>query len=370
MTRDSWAGWVAGELEAVRSAGRWRELQVLDTVDGSAPYVVTADGAKLVNFGSNDYLGLSGHPLVTAAAIEALAVWGAGASASRLVTGTRPIHAELEAELADWRGTEGALVFPTGYQANLAVIATLGAGARIVSDAANHASIIDGCRLSRAEVCVYAHGAVDEAEEMVRSAPGRALVVSDTVFSMDGDVAPVAPLAAMCARWGALLVLDDAHAVLDLPRADPLPTESVVRVGTLSKGLGSLGGYVVASRQVIDLLVNRARPFIYTTALTPADSAAALAALRVWRSDEGRSLRAALRDNVDHLRPGHPSPVLPVVLGDEDSALAASAVLAGEGFWVPAIRPPSVEPGSSRLRIALSAAHTSSQVEALRMSLS
>jgi 8-amino-7-oxononanoate synthase len=275
-----------------------------------------------------------------------------------------PVHAELEAALATWKREPAALLFPTGYAANLGVLSTFaGAGVRVLSDERNHASIVDGCRLSRAEICVYRHGDVDHVDELLRSAPGRAIVVTDTVFSMDGDEAPVDALAECCARHQALLVLDEAHAVLgpdpDLAGVDHL------RVGTLSKYLGSLGGFVAGPRRFIDLLVNRARTFIFTTASAPADAGAALAALGVLRSGEGDRLLAALRANVDLVRPAHPSPIVAVVMGDEDAAVAASTALAERGLLVPAIRPPTVVPGTSRLRISLSATHTPAQITAL-----
>ena len=346
----TWADWVADRGRAVAAAGQWRRIRDLDE--------------GLVSFASNDYLGLSRHPAVIAAARVALDRWGAGAGAARLVAGSRPVHGELEAALAGWKGEAAALLFPTGYTANLGVLATLaGPGVRIVSDERNHASIVDGCRLSRAEVCIYGHGDVDQAADLLRTAPGRALLVTDTVFSMDGDVAPVAALVERCAEHGALLVLDEAHAVLG-PDPD-LAGVDHVRVGTLSKFLGSAGGFVAASRAVVDLLVNRARPFVFTTASTPADTAAALAAVAVLRSDEGAALVARLRANVDAVAPGHPSPILPVVLGDEEAAVAASAALRERGLLVPAIRPPTVAPGTSRLRISLSAAHTPEQIHAL-----
>lgn len=355
-----WPTWVADTLDGVRAAGRWRQVR---TLDGAGPHLRDTDGRPVTSFASNDYLGLSQHPAAVAAGHAALNRWGNGAGSARLIVGARPAHAELEAALADWRGTEAALVCPTGYQANLAVLATLGAGTRIVSDELNHASIIDGTRLARTEVCVYRHGDVEHAASLMASAPGRCLVVSDTVFSMDGDVAPVGDLSAACARHRALLVLDEAHAVLPTPSPDP--DALVVRVGTLSKTLGALGGFVCAPRDLVDLLVNRARPWIFTTAPAPAAMAAAHAALDVYRSAEGDALRARLRAHIDTVRPGHPTPIVPVVLGSEEAALAASTALARRGLAVPAIRPPTVPPGTSRLRIALSAAHTEDDVAGL-----
>ncbi|HVA75526.1 MAG TPA: 8-amino-7-oxononanoate synthase [Acidimicrobiales bacterium] len=359
-----WARWLDAETSSIRRAGRWRELR---TLDGGSPNFKLPDGSHAVSFASNDYLGLSLHPAVISAAQHAVARWGAGAGASRLVVGSRPVHEELEEALASWRAAEAALVFPTGYQANIAVLAALGGGTRIVSDELNHASIIDGARLSRAEVTVYRHRDVDHAAELVRSAGGRVLVVSDTVFSMDGDLAPVQGLSEMCARHGALLVLDDAHAVFE---AEPVhPDADCLRVGTLSKALGSQGGYVVGTRRWVHLLVNRARPFIFTTALAPASAAAALAAVSVCQSGEGRDLRAALRRNVDAVRSGHASPIIAVVLGSEEAAVGASNRLLEEGLLVPAIRPPTVPPGTSRLRVALSAAHAMSDVRRLGAAL-
>ena len=359
-----WSLWLDDQTRAVRDADRWREIR---TLDGAAPDFKMPDGTHVVSFASNDYLGLSRHRAVVTAAQDAIDRWGAGAGASRLVVGSRPVHAELEEALASWRGQEAAVVMPTGFQANLSVLAAFGTGTRIVSDELNHASIIDGARLARAEVAVFRHGDVEHAAELVRDAPERAIVVSDTVFSMDGDVAPVGGLSELCARTGSLLVLDDAHSVFDAPAAHP---EAVVlRVGTLSKALGSQGGYVAGPAKWVDLLINRARPFIFTTALAPASAAAALAAVEVCRSDEGRALRDALRDNVDILRPGNPSPIIPVVIGSEEAALDASERLLESGLLVPAIRPPTVAPGTSRLRVALSAAHEPADVDRLRVAL-
>jgi 8-amino-7-oxononanoate synthase len=332
-----------------------------------------------VSFASNDYLGLSGHPGVVAAAQAALDRWGAGAGASRLVTGSRPVHSELEHQLADWKGTEAAVTFPTGFAANLGVLCTLGGpGVRILSDELNHASIIDGCRLSRSALAVYRHCDMVHLEELLADGASSlpTIVVTDSVFSMDGDVAPLPELVALCARHGALLILDEAHAVLG-PHLPPA-TETggmVVRVGTLSKTLGSLGGFVAASRDVVDLIVNRARSYIFSTAPTPADAAAALAALRILRSAEGAALTGRLADLIDRVAeagfapPGHPSPIIPVVLGSEQAALSASAALLDDGLWVPAIRPPTVPVGTSRLRVTLSAAHSDDDVGRLVQAL-
>jgi 8-amino-7-oxononanoate synthase len=377
--RGPWGRRVGERLDAIRAADRWRQVRDLDA---TGPVTGVVDGEELVTFAANDYLGLTHHPGVVAAAHEALDRWGAGTGAARLIVGSRPVHSELEAALAEWKGTEAALLFPTGFAANLGVLSTFGqADVTILSDELNHASIIDGCRLSRATVRVYRHGDLDHLAALLAEvdaeadAGGPCLVVTDTVFSMDGDTVDLEGLLAVAARYGALVVLDEAHAVLgpDVPAGalagggdGPAP---VLRVGTLSKTLGALGGFVAGARDHVDLLRNAARPFIFTTASTPADTAAALAALEVLRSPEGDTLVSRLRGHVDRLRPGHPSPILPVVLGDEATAMKASQVLRERGLLVPAIRPPTVPPGTSRLRVALSAAHTPGQVEALATAL-
>lgn len=360
----AWAAWAEDETAALHRAGRWREVRDLD---GPGPEVRLARpdaGPALVSFAGNDYLGLSRHPSVVAAAHDALDRWGAGAGAARLLAGARSVHRELERELAAWKGAEQAVLFSTGYAANLGVLTALGdAGARIVSDERNHASIVDGCRLARAEVAVFPHGDVTAAEQAMAGAE-RVIVVSDTVFSMDGDVAPVDDLAAVCARRGALLVLDEAHGVLGPDLVAP-PGLLLLRVGTLSKALASFGGFVAGPGPLCDLLVNRARSFVFTTASPPAAAAAGLAALHISRSAEGAALRRRLRANIDRLAPGHPSPILPIVIGTEAAAVAASATLLERGLLVPAIRPPSVPVGTSRLRVSLSARHTEAHLDAL-----
>jgi 8-amino-7-oxononanoate synthase len=358
-----WDAWADAQLQEIRDQGRWRRLRVLD---GSGPRF-SLDGRRVVSFASNDYLGLSNHPQVLAAAADGLARSGAGAGSSRLIVGSLRAHSDLEEVIADWTGTEAALVFASGYQANVGVIATLGAGALIVSDELNHASIIDGARLARSEVAVYRHADLDHAADLLKGAAGRALLVTDSVFSMDGDRADVDTLSELCARTGALLVLDDAHAVFGRP---PVPAPvPCVRVGTMSKALGSQGGFVVGDRRWIDLLVNRARSFIFSTGLAPASAAAARAAIDICRSPEGERLRTVLRAHTDTIRFGHPSPIVPVVLGEEEAAVTAADRLLAAGLLVPAIRPPTVPPGTSRLRVSLSAAHHQEEVAALAKAL-
>lgn len=375
----TWEAWVASTTRAIHDAGRWRQVRPFDA---TGPAGTTDDGTTMVSFASNDYLGLTDHPATRAAAVAAVERWGTGSGASRLIVGSRPIHHDLEEALAAWRGTEAALLFPTGFAANLGTLAALAdRDVAVVSDERNHASIIDGCRLAAqrgASLAVARHADVDHVAELVDAARRdgrRPMVVTDSVFSMDGDEAPIDGLLAVCAQAGAALVLDEAHAVLG-PDVSPSAGATLaaaggllVRVGTLSKALGSLGGFVAADRAVVDLLVNRARPFIFTTAPTPADAAAGLAAVEVVCGAEGAALRARLRGHVDRLAPGHPSPILPVVVGGEQAALDAAAALAERGLLVPAIRPPTVAPGTCRLRVALSAAHTDDQVGALATAL-
>lgn len=360
-----WADRIEDRLDAIRADGRWRSPRNFDALGPRGRLVETE--TEVVSFAGNDYLGLSAHPAVIEAAKAALDRWGAGSGGSRLVTGARPVHQDLEAALADWKGTDRAVLFPTGFAANLGALTALGTpGTRIISDERNHASIIDGARLARAEVAIWRHGDLDALRHLLADQSVPTIVVTDTVFSMDGDTLDVAAVAAECRRTGALLVLDEAHGVLGPP---PTPSDlaglEVVRVGTLSKALGSLGGFVACSDRVADLLVNVARTAIFTTALSPADAAAALAALRIVRSDEGAALIGTLRGHVDRVRPDHPSPIVPIVLGSEERALAAAAHLLDQGLLVPAIRPPTVAVGTSRLRVTLCATHRPDEVDRL-----
>ena len=356
--------WTDQQLSQIRAAGQWRQTRPFDAL---GPVGLLA-GREVVCFASNDYLGLSAHTRVIAAAHEALDRWGTGATASRLVVGSRPIHTELEDDLSNWKNTERSLVFPSGYAANLGLLSTLGGpDCLIVSDELNHASIIDGCRLSRSEVAVVGHNDPDHVDRVLHASNAdRAIVITEAVFSMDGDEAPLADLAECCAHHGALLVIDAAHAVLG-PSLDPIaaiPVE-LVHVVTLSKALGAVGGAVCGPASLVDLLINRARSFIFTTGLSPADTAAARESLRIVRSSEGEALIRHLRQMTDLVRPGHASPIIPIVVGAESAAVDAADALLEQGLLVPAIRPPTVAPGTSRLRVALSAAHTRQMVERL-----
>jgi len=363
----TWSAWADRERAAIHAADRRRRPRDLDA---RGPEGTLDDGTTVVSFASNDYLGLTNHPNVVRAAHDALDRWGTGAGSARLIVGSRPVHSALEHALAEWKRTARAALFPTGFAANLGVLTTFGGpDVLVLSDELNHASIIDGCRLSRAEVSVFGHGDLARLEGLLAGRGNRrVIVVSDTVFSMDGDAADVDALRTIAARHRALLVLDEAHSVLG-PHPTFADDEDVVRVGTLSKTLGALGGFVAGPARYVELIENTARPYIFTTALSPADTAAALAALAVLQSPAGDALVARLRAHVDRLRAGHPSPILPFVCGDEHTALDAARALLAQGLLVPAIRPPTVAPGTSRLRVALSAAHTDEHLARLEAAL-
>ncbi len=364
---NAWDNIARDALDAVAAANQLRRPRDLDS--GAPDTVLSSTGQPVLSFASNDYLGLTQHPAVRAAARAAVDAYGTGSGSARLIVGSRPVHSRLEARIAGWRSAEAAVLFTTGYAANLGVLDTMGRWASVIcSDELNHASIIDGCRLARAPTRVYPHRDAAAVDRLLGDASGPGIVVSDSVFSMDGDLAPLADLSSVCAEHGALLILDDAHLVLDHP--EPLhPGCRVLRVGTLSKAVGSLGGFVCGPRTFTDLLVNKARSYIFTTAAAPAAAAAATAAIDVIDSEEGDRLKARLRANIDRVRPGHRSPIIPIIVGDEDQALTASAALAAEGILVPAIRPPTVPVGTSRLRVTVSAAHTGDDLKRLTEAL-
>lgn len=364
-----WARDVDRQCDDIARSGAWRRPKSFDS-SGSDGTLEGRDD-PVVAFASNDYLGLTTHPSVVRAGHEALDRWGTGAGASRLVTGSRPVHHQLEADLAEWKGEERAVVFPTGFAANLGVLAAFGhRDVLVCSDELNHASIVDGARLARAEVAIFAHGDAEQLHKLLSSAGRRpTIVVTDLVFSMDGDVAPIAEIADSCRRFGSLFVIDEAHSVLGPDPAPFLEGVDVLRVGTLSKALGSLGGFVAGRRRFIELLENKARSYIFTTALPPASAAAASAALEIVRSDEGEALVRRLRAHTERVAPGHPSPIVPVVLGSATRAVAASEQLLEAGLWVPAIRPPSVPEGTARLRVTLSASHADGDVDRLTAAL-
>ncbi|ROQ63140.1 8-amino-7-oxononanoate synthase [Streptomyces sp. 840.1] len=335
--------------------------------------------SELLDLASNDYLGLTRHPEVTGAAADAARRWGAGATGSRLVTGSTALHAELEQELADFCGFEAALVLSSGYAANLAALTALtGRGALIVSDAGNHASIVDGCRLSRAETAVVPHADPEAVRKTLHAHDGRALAVTDSVFSVDGDAAPLAALAEVCRDGGAGLLVDDAHGlgVLGeggrgaLAATGLAGAEGVVGTLTLSKSLGSQGGAVLGSARVIDHLVNTARTFIFDTGLAPAAAGAALGSLRLLRREPERAGRArtvatALYEQLTEagltaVRPD--AAVVSVRAPSADAAVRWAADCRAAGMAVGCFRPPSVPDGISRLRLTARADLTDEQI--------
>jgi 8-amino-7-oxononanoate synthase len=378
----SFASFLSAELDSLLAADRLRTCTPLGGPSRVHPDTGPSGGA-LLSFASNDYLGLAAHPHLARAAAETAAREGFGASASRLVTGDLPAHRRLEQALAGFVDRSSALVFPTGYQTNIGVITALaGPNDLIVSDALNHASLIDGCRLSRARVSIYPHGDALAARRLLL-APGdfrRRLLLTESLFSMDGDVAPLATLAEAAAAADAIFIVDEAHALGALgPGGRGLCADAGVApdvlVGTLGKALGSAGGFAAGPPPLRDLLLNRARRFIFTTAPPPPVAAAAEAALRIVDGPEGAQLRAALEVNRDRLARGlielglierpAPGPIVPILLGAEARALAVSAALRRRGVFVPAIRPPTVPAGTARLRLTLSAAHTAEDIARL-----
>ena len=381
---------VQTRLDALAAQSLIRQRRIADTP--CAPRQ-TVDGRPMLAFCSNDYLGLAAHPQVVAALREGAELYGAGSGASHLVSGHSRAHALLEERLAAFEAPHlveaGALYFCTGYMANLATLTALGldADAMIFSEALNHASLIDGARLARAGVTVYPHGDVAVLEaKLIESRASTKIVVTDSVFSMDGDLAPLPALLALCERHGAWLVVDDAHGFGVLGRNGrgalehfDLRSPNLVYIGTLGKAAGVGGAFVAAHRSVIELLVQRARPYIYTTAAPPALAHALLASLDIIAGAEGRERRTHLNGLIAQLdselrltrwqRPPSPTAIQPIVIGANDDALRAAARLHEQGLWVPAIRPPTVAPGTARLRVTLSAAHTRQDVAQLAAAL-
>ena len=341
-----------------------RELTPTERLGG---VFVRRDGRELVSFSCNDYLGLAHHPVVKAAAIAAVERYGTGAAASRLITGDHPLLGELERRLSRHKGSDAALVFGSGYLANLGITPALaGPGDLVLLDALSHACMVSGARLSGARVLSFDHNDMEHLAAQLNAERPRArhaMILSERVFSMDGDRAQSAALAALAAEHDAWLLLDDAHGlgVVDDPVRAPL------EMGTLSKALGSYGGYLCASQAVVDLLKSRARSLVYTTGLPPASAAAALAALDVLEAEPERAARplALARRLTAALRlPPAQSAVVPVRVGEARTAMELSQALQARGMLVAAIRPPTVPAGQSRLRIALSAAHSEAQVAA------
>lgn len=363
-------------LAALRRDGLYRRRRVIASAQGPR---VALDGREVLLMCSNDYLGLTGHPALREAAAAAALEWGAGAGASALVSGHMQLHHRLERELAEFKGAEAAVLFGSGFLANTGVIAALaGPDDVILSDSLNHASLIDGCRLARARTVVYPHVDVDALATALADVPwGRGVIVTDAVFSMDGDLAPLAAIAELAERHGARLIVDEAHATgvvgpggRGLAAELGLERRVDVVIGTLGKALGSYGAFACCDTDTAELLVNRARTMIFSTALPPPAVGAALAALRLVRDAPGlaatmrmraASLRESLRRAGLAVTPGT-MPIVPLIVGDAGAAVAASEAALRDGVFVQAIRPPTVRAGTSRLRVVATAAHSEQDV--------
>lgn len=340
--------------------------------------VVERGGRRLISFSCNDYLGLSGHPALAEAAHKAIAAYGVGAGASRLVTGNHPLYEALEARLARLKGTAAACVFGSGYLANTGIVpALVGKGDFIAIDELAHACLHAGARLSGAAVMPFPHNDVDRLRALLadrRAGHARAMILTDGVFSMDGDLAPLADLGRLAADYDAWLMTDDAHGIGVIGNgrgstfAGDVPADVPLQMGTLSKAVGAYGGYLCASAPVIELIRNRARPFVYSTGLPPPVVAAAIAAIDLIESDPGYAALPLRKARAFTARAGLPeaaSPIVPVLIGAPEDALAAARMLEAEGCLAVAIRPPTVPDGTARLRLAFTALHDDADVARL-----
>ncbi len=365
------------KLEELKEAHLYRELKTVTSAQGAS---VMLGKKEYILLSSNNYLGLADDERITRAAGEALTRYGFGAGASRLISGTMAPHVELERAIAKFKGTEAALLFNSGYSANLGLISALaGRNDVIFSDKLNHASIIDASILSHTKVRRYPHKDMEILEKFLKNSNryARRMIVTDGVFSMDGDIAPLKEIVELAEKYDTLVIVDDAHATGALGEngrgtLEHLGVESdrVIQMGTLSKALGCFGAFVAGKRDLIDYLINKSRAFIYTTALPPAIAAAALAAIRIAKS--GKKLRKKLFENVEFMRdglidagfkvPNHDSQIIPVVIGKAEETLKLSQHLYDNGVFIQAIRPPTVPKGTCRLRITPTAAHTKEQL--------
>ncbi len=370
--------WVDDRLETIRENDLFRVLTEIES--GQSPEILV-DGKPYILLASNNYLGLTTDPQLKQAAIRAVEAYGTGSGGSRLVSGSSDLHRKLEDRIARFKKTEAAILFSSGYLANVGTIAALvGPGDVVYSDELNHASIIDGCRLSKAEVKVYRHRDTKHLTSMLRDggAGGKRLIVTDTVFSMDGDLAPLSELVDIAGRRGAMLMIDEAHATGVLGArgsgaAEHFCVEEGVPIvmGTLSKAVGSIGGYVAGSCKLIDFIRNTARTYIFDTSLPAAALAASMAAIDIIETEPERRRRlwtliekfkAGLEDAGMRVLPSH-SAVIPVLIGEAAAALEFASALREHGVFIPAVRPPSVPPGMCRLRATVMATHTPEHID-------
>lgn len=366
---------LSDELKALERKGLRRTLETLDSPQGAE--VTLADGSRVLNFCSNDYLSLAADPRLADAAARALLRWGSGAGASRLLAGDLGEHLALESAIAELKGTEAALLFNSGWHANVGTIpALVGDGDVVVSDALNHASIIDGARLSKARITVVPHRDLDAFEKALKQPARRKLVVTDSLFSMDGTIAPLRELRALCDAYGAILYVDEAHATGVFGKngaglAEAFGIRPDVQMGTLGKALGSFGAFIAGSANVREWLLNRARAFVFTTALPPSVCAASRTAIELVRTEPER--RAHLLAMSERLKNGFAergfavadevTPIIPLVVGSPDRALAMAQALRERGVLARAVRPPTVPEGTSRIRFVVQAGHTEAHVD-------
>jgi 8-amino-7-oxononanoate synthase len=355
-----------------------RELSLLDSP--SAP-VISVEGREFLLFASNNYLGLANHPQVKFAAMKAIEAFGIGTGASRLISGTLPPHHTLERDLAQWKGTEASLTFSSGYATNIGVIPSLAkADGLILADRLCHASLIDGCRLSRATLRIFHHNDLDHLKRLLSNRPSHAstLIITEGVFSMDGDLAPLPEMARLAEEFEATLLVDDAHGTGVMGSNGRGTVEhygvdsaSILHMGTLSKAIGSSGGFVAGPKDFVAYLINTCRSFIYTTAPPPAMAAAASTSLAIIQQEPHR--RTKLWRNREFLHNGlvkmgfeltnTQSPILPIIVKDPELGVRMSHRLKEEGVWIPAVRPPTVPKGTSRLRVTVTADHSIEQIE-------
>jgi 8-amino-7-oxononanoate synthase len=369
--------WYEENLQNFKIQGLYRQLAVVEPISATHAYV---NGKRCLLLATNNYLGLTHSPRVMNAVRAAVGRYGSGGGGSRLITGNHPLYKELEQELAIFKGTEAALVFSSGYMANVGVIsAVAGAEDVIFSDQLNHASIIDGCRLAKGRTIVYRHRDMDHLKQCLAATPcrGRRWIITDGVFSMDGDIAPLEEMVLLAGRYSASVMVDDAHAVGVLADGRGTPAyfgvenQVDIHMGTLSKALAAEGGYVAGSSKLIQYIINKARNLIFNTALAPATVAAAFAALQEMK--ERPELMEKLRENACLMRNGlrsagiaaggEETPIIPVLLGESEKAVCFAKRLQECGVMVSAIRPPTVPDGASRLRITVSAAHERKELE-------
>jgi len=372
--------YISDELKNIKEAGLYRKLNVVGSAQGT---YLKINGREYLSFCSNNYLGLANNPLVVKAVKDAVEKYGWGAGASRLVSGNMELHEALEDEISRFKGKEASIVFSTGYMANIGAISSLvSKGDLVICDKLNHASIIDGCRLSGADFRVYPHCDIEKLENILRKSAkySHKLIVTDTVFSMDGDLAPLPDIVRIASKYKAMVMVDEAHGTgvfgekgSGVVEHFNLSKKINIVMGTLSKAVGSMGGYVSGEAGLIDFLRNKARSFMYTTALPPAVCAASIAGIKLIQKDH--SLRTSLWHNVRYLNEklklldfnviSSESPIIPILIGDAKKAVNVSKFLHKEGILIPAIRPPTVPARSSRLRMTVMSTHTKEDMERL-----